>query len=287
MGGFKPQYYLNGEYFYCEDKQLDFTNRAFRFGDAVFESMFVTSKKVLLLHKHFARLREAVRYFEMELPNNFTQEQLAKDIERLCNKNRLFQGARARLTVFRSGEGLYTPITNKASYLLEVGHFPVQEFTLNAEGWQIDTYNNEVKYPLKSARYKTAQCGISVKGSIYKQKKGLDEVLFLSPEQNIVEATAYNIFVLKGNTLFTPKLSSGCVAGVMRDTIFKYANKLDLWVEEVDMPTELLDEAEEIFLTNAVVGLRWVLAWKDRRYLGLKAKKIVELLNEELIYAKR
>ncbi len=286
MGGFKPQYCLNGEYFYCEDKQLDFTNRAFRFGDAVFESMFVTSKQVPLLHKHFARLEEALRYFEMELPSDFTEQRLAKEIERLCNKNRLFQGARARLTVFRSGGGLYTPTTNKASYLLEVSHFPVQEFTLNAEGWQIDTYNDEVKYPLKSARYKTAQCGLSVKGSIYKQKYGLDEVLFVSPEQKVVEATAYNIFALKGNTLFTPKLASGCVAGVMRSAIFEYAYKLDLWVEEIDFPLELFDEAEEVFLTNAVVGLRWVLAWRDKRYFGLKVKEIAALLNKELVYGR-
>lgn len=284
MGGFKPQYCLNGTYFYCEDKQLDFTNRAFRFGDAFFESMFVTSKRVPLLHKHFERLQQALQYFEMELPNDFTEGQIAKEVERLCNKNRLFQGARARLTIFRSGDGLYTPTTNQASYLLEVGHFPVEEFTLNEEGWQIDTYNDEVKYPLISGRYKTAQCGLSVKGSIYKQKNDLDEVLFLSPEQNVVEATAYNIFALKDKTLFTPKLASGCVSGVMRSAIFEHAHKLDLWVEEIDFPIALLNEVEEVFLTNAVVGLRWVLAFRDKRYFKLMAKKMVTLLNEEIIY---
>ncbi|PID88643.1 MAG: hypothetical protein CSB03_00310 [Bacteroidia bacterium] len=283
----KPQYCLNGSYFYCDDKQLGQTNRAFRFGDAVFESMFVTSKRVPLLQKHFGRLKEAVAYMEMDLPEGFTAQRLAKEVERLCNKNRLFQGARARLTVFRNGDGLYTPTTNEASYLLEVNHFTEQEFTLNTMGWKIDTYPNEVKFPQKIGRYKTAQCVLSVKGSIYKKRSKLDEVLLLSPEQNVVEATAYNIFALKGNVLLTPCKESGCVLGVMRDAVMENAGKIGLQVEEVDFPVKILQEAEEVFLTNAVVGLRWVLAWREKRYFSSKARKIVELLNEELIYNER
>lgn len=279
----KPQYCLNGEYFYCDDKQIDITNRAFRFGDALFESIFVLTKKAPLLGKHFARIKQALKYWQMELPEEFTEQRLAKEIERLCNKNRLFQGARARLMIFRSGEGLYTPTTNVASYLLEVSHFPEQGFILNSEGWKIDTYPEEVKYPTKSGRYKTAQCILSVKGSIYKKNKELDEVLLLSPEENVVETTAYNIFALKGSKLLTPELESGCVAGVMRDTIIEYAKYLGFEVEEVPFPLQILDEAEEVFLTNAVVGLRWVLAWREKRYFNTNTKKIVALLNEKLI----
>ncbi|PVX50781.1 branched-chain amino acid aminotransferase [Balneicella halophila] len=279
----KPQYCLNGEYFYCDDKQIDITNRAFRFGDAIFESIFITSKVAPLLDKHFARLQQAVKYWQMELPKEFTQRRLAKQIERLCNKNRLFQGARARLTVFRSGKGLYTPESNLASYLLEVDYFPVQEFVLNEDGWKIDVYTDEIKYPAKAGRYKTAQSILSVKGSIYKQNNNLDEVLFLSPNQDVVEATAYNIFALKGSILLTPDLTSGCVAGIMRDTVISEVGELGLRVEEVSFPLDILEEAEEVFLTNAVVGIRRVLAFREKRYMSIQTKKIVALLNEKLI----
>lgn len=279
----KPQYCLNGEYFYCDDMQLSHNNRAFRFGDAVFESMFVLTKQIPLLDKHFERLKAAANYWEMELPIGFTAQRVAKEVERLCNKNRLFQGARARLTLFRSGEGLYTPTTNEASYLLEVTHFTEQQFTLNKDGWEVNIYTEECKYPIKAGRYKSAQCLISVKAAIYKKRQGLDEVLLLSPEENVVEATAYNIFALKGNVLLTPELKSGCVAGVMRDTVIQYAPELGLHVEEVPFSLQVLEEAEEVFLTNAVVGVRWVLAWREKRYFSTMAKRLVAVLNEKLI----
>lgn len=279
----RPQYCLNGAYFFYEDKQLDMTNRAFRYGDAIFESMFVVSKRIPLLQKHFERLKEAVAYWEMQLPDGFDTYRIAKEVERLCNKNRLFQGARARLTIFRSGEGLYTPTTNEASYLLEVSYLPEQEFTLNTVGWKVGNYDDEYKYPLKAGRYKTAQCLLSIKGSIWKQKNAWDEVLLLSPEQHVVEAAAYNVFAVRDNVLLTPNLESGCVSGVMRDAVLGYASELGLHVEELAFPLQILKEAEEVFLTNAVVGLRWVLAWEEKRYFSSTAKKMTALLNEKLI----
>lgn len=279
----KPQYCLNGNYFYYEDKQLEVTNRAFRYGDAIFESMFVVSKKIPLLAKHFERLTEAAKYWEMQLPSGFNVERIAKEVERLCNRNRLFQGARVRLTIFRSGEGLYTPVTNAASYLLEVTYFAEQEFTLNAVGWRVENYTEEYKYPVKAGRYKTAQCLLSIKSSIFKQKKTCDEVLLLSPKHEVVEAAAYNVFALKGNVLLTPHLESGCVAGVMRNTVLQYASELGLHTEEVPFSLQILEEAEEVFLTNAVVGLRWVLVWKEKRYFSSTAKRITALLNKKLI----
>lgn len=279
----KPQYCLNGEYFYCDEKQLSYTNRAFRFGDAVFESMLVVSKKIPLLPKHFVRLKAAVGYWGMELPDDFTKQRITKEVERLCNKNRLFQGARARLTLFRSGEGLYTPETNAASYLLEVNYFPEQQFALNKQGWKIATYPEEPKYPTKAARYKTAQCILSVKGARYKKQNGLDEVLLLSPEQNVVEATAYSVFALKGNVLLTPELKSGCVEGIMRNTVIEHASILGLHVDEVPFPVQILEEAEEVFLTNAIVGLRWVSVWGEKRYFNHMSKRFVTLLNEKLL----
>ncbi len=236
-----------------------------------------------LENKHFARLKSAVQYWEMELPDWFTEASIAKDIERLCNKNRLFQGARARLTIFRSGEGLYTPNSNKASYLLEVSYFPEQRFVLNDPRWKIDVYEEEYKYPTKVGKYKTAQCFLSVKGSLYKQKKGLDEVLLLSPQGTVVEATAYNVFALKGQVLLTPELKSGCVEGVMRSTVMEYASELGCHVEEDAFPLRVLEEADEIFLTNAVVGIRSVVAWRERRYLPTKTMELVALLNEKLL----
>lgn len=276
----KPQFCLNGTYYYCDECIIPITNRAFRYGDAVFESMFVVLKKAPLLDKHYSRLREALDYWEMRLPKLFTKERLEREIERLCNKNRLFQGARARLTVFRDGEGLYTPETNEASYLLEVDYYPVQEFTLNKIGLNLGVFEEDAKYPQYENRFKSSQAFLSIKAGLFKKKKSYDEVIFLSPNGFVVEATAYNIFVLKDDVLYTPPLEFGCVGGVMRSVIMEMAPQMGFGMEEKKISLEFLKDAEEVFLTNAVVGVRWVLAFGNIRYFRRYTEKILSELNK-------
>lgn len=280
----RQQLCLNGTYIYSDEPIFTSENRAFRYGDAVFESMFVSSKKAPLLSKHIARIQKAMNYWEMELPIGFSEERIAQEIVRLCNKNRLYQGARARLTIFRKNGGLYTPATNESSYLLEVSHCAVQQFTLNEKGWLLGVFQEDVKYYTPWSQFKTAQSGLSVKAGIFKKKAQYDEVLLLTPEKNIIEATAFNIFVIgeNANTLYTPAIESGCVAGVMRSTIIAVAREMGYTVEEVgNFSQELLAKAEEVFLTNAVVGIRWVLGWENKRYFKTKTQKIVKMLNEK------
>lgn len=279
----RTQYCLDGSFYYSDEFRIDLSNRAFRYGDTVFESMFVVSKTVPLLDKHFARLEKAIAYWQMEMPVLFTKERLAKDIERLCNKNRLFQGARARLSFFRQGGGLYAPETNRGSYLLEVDYFPVQKFTLNEEGYKLGTFRGDFRYPSFQNRFKSGQSFLSVQAGIFKQKEHCDEVLLLSPDFKVVEATAYNIFVLKDEVLYTPPLELGAVAGVMRTAVWECATDCELVVEEKIFDTNFLLDANEIFLTNAVVGIRWVLGYATERYRKRKVVALVEKLNEKYI----
>lgn len=276
----KPQYCLNGAYHYCDEAMISVTNRAFRYGDAVFESLFVVSKKAPLLDRHFKRLEKALDYWEMDLPISFTKERLAREIERLCNKNRLFQGARARLMVFRDGGGRYTPESNEMSYLLEVDYYSAQRFLLNEVGYELGVFQGEYRYPQYMNRFKTAQAFLSVKAGLFKKKMNYDEVLLLSPEKFVAETTAYNVFVLKDGVLYTPPLQVGCVDGVMRNLIVEIAPRCGFDVQETLFTVEFLMKAEEVFLTNAVVGVHWVLACGDTRYFRREAIKIVDELNK-------
>lgn len=280
----RQQLCLDGAYVYADETLFTSNNRAFRYGDAIFESMFVSSKKSPLLSKHIARITKALSYWEMELPYGFSEDRIAQEIVRLCNKNRLFQGARARLTIFRKGEGLYTPETNESSYLLEVSHYSTQQFILNDEGWSLGIFPEGVRHYTPWSRFKTAQSILSIKAGIFKRKAKYDEVLLLTPQKKIAEATAFNIFTIgeEDNTLYTPAIESGCVEGIMRSTIIELAEEMNYKIEEVkEFSQELLSQAEEVFLTNAVVGIRWVLVWQNKRYFNTKTKKIVEKLNKK------
>ncbi|MBX9726516.1 MAG: aminotransferase class IV, partial [Rickettsiales bacterium] len=83
---------------------------------------------------------------------------------------------------------------------------------------------------------------------------GCDEALMLSHDGSISEASSGNIFWLKGDTLFTPSLSAGCLAGTTRDAILRLTH-----VHEVTVGIDALHAADAVFITNARLGI-WPVA---------------------------
>ena len=68
----------------------------------------------------------------------------------------------------------------------------------------------------------------------------------------------------------------------MRSTILKLANTINLDCKEItNLTEEHILNAEEIFLTNAIQGIRWVLGFKEKRYFNFLSRKLTSLLNKE------
>ena len=84
------------------------------------------------------------------------------------------------------------------------------------------------------------------------------------------------IFLVKKNELLTPPISSGCLSGVMRKRILQIASSVGLNSKESTISVDDLLEADEVFLTNSISGIRWVGAFRKKRYFHNWAKKLVE-----------
>lgn len=101
--------------------------------------------------------------------------------------------------------------------------------------------------------------------------KGHDEAFFVDQEGYVLEAATSNIFILRHGKIFTPALRKGILAGVAREIITQAFE-----AEEVAMPRSWLDEASEVWLTNAVRGVIPIKQVDDRIYtcqFGEKVKK--------------
>ncbi len=261
---------------------IDLQNRAFRYGDSLFETIRVSSKNILLFDSHFERLTQSMKFLEMEIPENFNKAVLTQQITKLLNLNRLFQGVRIRLTVYRHGKGLYTPENNSVDYIIEAEKLPDEKYTLNTKGLVVDIYNKFKKPLNKLSNLKTNNSIPYILAGIYKKKHKLDDCILLNENNNVIEAVSSNIFLVKNNNIYTPSLEEGCLNGVMRNKIIDIALKLDYIVFE-DARVRIADmiEADEIFLTNAISGIRWVGAFKNKRYYNFTSKKIIgKLLND-------
>jgi branched-chain amino acid aminotransferase len=115
---------------------------------------------------------------------------------------------------------------------------------------------------------------------IYKNTYSLDECFLVNDKGNITEAISSNIFAVKNGVLYTSPIADGCVDGVMRKKIIELAKANRIAVDELSIVQSVLLGADELFLTNAINGIRWIVAYKEKRYFNNTSKKLVEKLNE-------
>jgi branched-chain amino acid aminotransferase len=235
------------------DTSLLTQNRAFLFGDAVFETVKIVNAKILFLEDHYFRLMSSMRVVRMEIPMNFTMEYFEEQILELATAKDSELSARARITVYRNDGGYYLPQNNTVSFLINVESLDNTLYSINQGEYVVDLYTDFYVTKQLLSSIKTTNKIINVTASIFANENGLDNCLLLNDGKNVIEALQGNIFMLKGNTLITPPISEGCLNGVMRRQVLALARKIENLevVEEVISPFEL-QKSDELFITMSL-----------------------------------
>lgn len=263
------------------DKPVLFVNnRGFRYGDALFETIRFSNNKSLFLKEHLQRLVNGMRVLKMEMHPLFSESFFEKSIFELVQRNGIGTDGRIRLTVYRNDGGFYAPSDNKVSFLIEA--YPKEEvgYVLNQKGLTVDLYTEFRKTPNALASIKSANSSIYVMAGIYKNQHQLDECILSNDKSHIIEAISSNIFAVKNGVLYTSPVEDGCVDGVMRKKIIQIAQQNKIAVYEISIMQNVLLGADELFLTNTIKGIQWVVAFKQKRYFNNTSKKLIEKLNE-------
>jgi len=272
---------VNGEYLSSLNYNVDRNSRAFRYGDGFFETMHANGQKVQFLDDHFSRLQTAAEVLSIELPDNFTIDYLQTHIAGLLHRCRLYQGVKVRIIVSRSEGGLYIPKNNNAQILIEAEYLSEGKYELNKDGIVVGVYN-EPLYATPICAFKTLNALPYIIAGVYASKNNYDDVLLINKDSYIVEATSSNLFCFKDKVLYTPALKLGAVHGVMRKNIIVVAQKMGFEVKSESLLTEHnLLEMDELFLTNAVSGIRWIAGLGKRRYFKRYSAKILRELNKQ------
>ena len=108
----------NGHLVSMYEPAISFSNRAFRYGDSLFESIRFTNGKIMFLADHVKRIKLSMTTLRMNVPAEFTSANIEQLILHLIEQNDIKKEARIRLTVFRNEGGFYTPDTNDISFLI-------------------------------------------------------------------------------------------------------------------------------------------------------------------------
>jgi branched-chain amino acid aminotransferase len=259
-------------------------NRAFLYGDGVFETVKIINNRILFLEDHYFRLMSSMRILRMEIPMNFTMEYFEEQIKLVVNTNNSSDVVRARITVYRNPGGYYLPETNTISFLIHSLPLENKFYSINSREYEVDLYKDIYVSKQLLSTLKTTNKVINITASIYAKENDLQNCLLLNEDKNVVEAVQGNVFMLMDNKLITPPISEGCLNGIMRKQILALAKKMDKIevVEEAISPFDL-QKANELFITNVIKGIQPITKYRKKEYKTAFSQKVLNLLNDFIV----
>lgn len=227
-------------------------DNGFYFGIGAFETILLHNKKLVFLSEHLKRLDKALRFFKIKNSLN------VDDLYNFINKNQHFNGAikiivSEKNSLFEFKENPY----NQSTY--EKG-FSLTKSKLKKNEYSPITYFKTLNY---------------AENILERQKaieKGYNEAIFLNTKNQITEGTVSNIFFVKNNIIYTPKISCGLLNGIMRQYILSNYN-----INEKIITLDMMDDFDEAFLTNSLMGIMPVLNFEDKIFESKKVSN--EILN--------
>ncbi len=265
------------------DKPLLYAdNRSFRYGDGLFETVRIYNERMPLWPLHYQRLRKGMTVLGSQAPAEWTEEALREQLLKTARKNKMEDNARLRITVWRERGGSYLPRSQRGHFLIECEKHHQEGFALNKKGLQIDLYPFMEKTTTVVDNLKTTSALIYVMAARYARENNVDDCLILNYHTRLCDGVSSNIFLIKDEKIQTPPLSEGCVDGVMRRYLIDIFKKEGIPFEEEPLNVEVPFMAEELFLTNAVRGIRWVSGFKAKRYSHTFTAEISAILEAYL-----
>ncbi|MCD6049848.1 MAG: ilvE [Verrucomicrobia bacterium] len=245
--------FLNGEFVQEAEAKVSVFDRSFMYGDALFETMRVHNGKLFQWSQHWVRLEQGAITLGLHVPFTMT-EVLAKAAE-LLRLNQVVTGV-LRLHLSR-GVGMrgYSPKGADHPFLVLTTHPAPAGNQLNPPSWTLATssYRLPVGNPLSLPKHANRLLQVLAKQEA--QAQGADEALLLNTAGEVVEAASANLFYIQENHICTPPLSSGALAGVTRELVFKLCRELDFDCQERSITPAKLLEAKGVFLTLSTLGI--------------------------------
>jgi branched-chain amino acid aminotransferase len=270
---------LNGNL--IEQETILSQNRAFLYGDAVFETLKVVNRRVLFMEDHYFRLMASMRIIRMQIPMHFTLENLEQYILELADRNFCSDSCRVRFTVFRNSGGFYLPTDRNVSFLISVTKLENKAYVLDKTFYEVELFKDFYLTKQLLSTIKTTNKLINTLGSIFADENGYQNCLLLNEEKNVVEALNGNLFMISGNRLITPPLSEGCLNGIMRKQVLALAKKSE-GLEVIEEPISPFDlqKADELFITNVIQGIQPITKYRKKEFTIQWSTILLEKVNQ-------
>jgi len=231
---------------------LSLNDRAFQYGDGLFETICIQSSSPRFLDDHLARLKKGAELLHLNLPV-ILEKELGHCLHLLLQSNGMTD-AMMKLMVWRKSsanqKGYHSPTSNSEFLILcKPGSFTSSIIKKVSFATSIQFHHS----PLSGI--KTLNALPYIMASHEKQKRKLDELVVLNHEGFVCECTSSNIFGITNETFYTPPVSSGCLEGVTRLALLRHLTNKGISVKEAHITPKELVDMDAVFCTNSA-GIR-------------------------------
>lgn len=227
------------------------------YGRGVFETILV-KESAILLQEHIDRLNNSIKIL------NIGEELIYEDVLSFIINNEIKNKA-FKIVVTEKNIIYTTREINYDNHNYLKG-FKVKFSNLIRNSTSRLTYIKSLNYLDNLLEYEKIK------------REGFDETIFLNEKGKISEGCTTNVFMVIKNKIMTPKIESGLLPGILRGWIIKNFD-----VKEVEIDKELLLSAEEIFLTNSLVGIIKVSELEGRSFSNNVSDKVRKIYDEFLM----
>lgn len=264
----------NGHIVAADQATVPAGNSAHRYGNGLFETMLVHNGNIRLAAYHWERLFTGLAQLHFPIPKHFSATLLEEEVLRTVRKNGLERLCRVRLQVFGSNGGIFGPEDDRLHYIVECYALNDTDLLLNENGLVMGMATGLAKSADELANLKSCNALVYAMAARQAKQQKWNDALVCNTAGNIIESAIANIFWVKEGNIYTPPLSEGCVAGVMRRHLLHTLPG----ITQAPLSPEVLQKADEVFLTNAIKGVRWVRSVGEQTYTS----HIVPALHKSL-----
>ncbi len=242
----EPLIFVNGEFLPEKEARISPLDRGFLYGDAVFETIRVTNGHCFLWESHMQRLELGGVY--LRIIERLTKKKIADDAKMLLLANKVRDGF-LRIQLSRGvGPRGYSPQGATEHTLVMTAH-PAPSFT--PIRLKLITATVRVMADEPWTQLKTSNRIQNILARREADEAEVDEALMLNHRWTIASASAANVFCVRGDSLITPPLAAGGLAGTTRAFVMHAAKKMGIEVREEEMTLEDFHGADAAFLTSA------------------------------------
>jgi branched-subunit amino acid aminotransferase/4-amino-4-deoxychorismate lyase len=256
--------YLNGKMINQANALVSVDNRSFRYGDGFFETIKCINNQFPLWKYHEQRIFDSLETLSFQKQGYFTGNFLKEIILELVKKNQVGKLARVRVTIFRGNGGIYDEISQRPNLLIQTWPLNPENNKLNDNGLVIGEYVGGFKAADAFANLKSNNYLLYAMAALHAKKEHWNDALLYNHRGTCCDATIANLWIIKNGQVITPPLTDGPVAGTMRRFLLENLAAAGFNAIEKTISKTDLVEADEVFLSNAIYGIKWVKQFEDQ-----------------------